>query len=115
MLADSVSPPKSLRTILSARDPQSQPGWIPHLSDLRLPPLTAPLVNEIMIAVESSFSSPPLGTRSDKTFMESIEIWFLGMHTMGRDREAKISLSLDFPAHPLLSTLLYTVALRSYF
>lgn len=40
--------------------------------------------------------------------MESIEIWFLGMHTMGRDREAKISLSLDFPAHPLLSTLLYT-------
>ena len=66
-LGDSLSPPKPLRTNLSARDPRSQPGWVPQLGDLWLPLFTAPLVNEIMTAVESRFSSPPLGIRSEKT------------------------------------------------
>lgn len=115
MLADSVSPPEPLRTMLSARDPQSQTGWIPHLGDLGLPPPAAPLVNEIMTAVESRFSSPPLGISSDQTFNGVHRNRFLGMRTMQRDKEAKISLPLDFPVHPLLSTLLSTVALCSSF
>lgn len=111
-LGDPLSPPNlSEPSHHKVNRSHSLAGFLTSVT--RLPLRTAPLVND-MTAGESRPSSPFLRVPGViKCAVDSLEIWFLATCTLGRGREADVSLSLPLSPVPVFSTLFYMVPLHS--